>query len=456
MAARARTSYRRRTFFSSSASWRKRKGEVRREHWRTKAGFILSSAGSAVGLGNFWRFSYLAGVSGGGVFVLTYLASVILIGIPIMIAEFLIGRKAQSSIVGAYRKLSRGKKLWGWAGLIGVFASVVIMSYYSMIGGWSISYFVSSLSGRLPQQAEGSTALFQNLIANIPLQVLWYTIFFLAVVAVVIRGIRAGIERWNRILMILFFLLLMLMVGYSLTTPGAAEAFSFLFRFDLSGVTPFIILLAVGHTFFSLSLGAGTMVAYGSYLPRNVRLPFASLVISFLDTAVAILAGLAIFPIVFSFGLSPASGTGLVFLTLPPLFSLIPWGKTLAGIFFLLLAVAAITSAISILEVVVSYLVDEWRILRPKAVFWAGGFIYLLGLTWTKYDLSLADRLAGGYLLVLGALFVSLFVGWVMKSETLAQELAWQKKGSLLAAFRFLTRYLIPALLIILLLSGVV
>ena len=427
-----------------------------REHWQTKVGFVLSSAGSAAGLGNFWRFSYLVGMSGGGVFVLTYLISVLFIGIPVMIAEFLIGRSAQKSIVGAYKKFSGNSRFWTLIGLVGVLASAVIMSYYSVIGGWTLSYLFNALTSQLPQAAESSISLFQGLTNNVFLQTFWYTIFFLIVIAVVSKGIRAGIEKWNKVLMILFFLLLLVMVSYSLTTSGAMEAIHFLFSFDLARFSPSIILLAVGHAFFSLSLGAGTMVAYGSYLSRNIAIPFASVIVSFLDTAVAILAGLVIFPIVFSFGLSPASGTGLVFMTLPPLFSLMPLGSILAVIFFFLLSVAAITSAISILEVVVSYLVDEWKVMRKRTTWLTGGFIYLFGLLWTKYDLSLADRVAGGYLLVLGAMFISLFVGWVMKDEIVTRELRLNQKSGLFTAFRVLTRYLIPTLLLVLLFSGTI
>ncbi len=427
-----------------------------REHWQTKLGFILAAAGSAIGLGNFWRFSYLAGVSGGGVFILTYLLAVLLMGLPIMLGEFLIGRRAQAGIATAYRKLSGGSRLWGWAGTLGVLTSAFILSYYALVGGWVLRYFVISLFGQLPESSENSRLLFETLIRSPLSQALGYSVFFFLTVWVVSRGIRRGIEKWNRALMILFFLLLLLMVGFALSTPGAREAFSFMFSFDWSKLTPVIILLAVGHSLFSLSLGAGNMIAYASYLSPQLSLTFASAVTSFLDTATAVLAGLAIFPIVFSFGFSPASGPGLAFITLPALFSLMPGGEFWATVFFFLLTVAGLSSAIAILEVVITHLIDEWKISRLAAVWGTGVLIYLAGLFWTRFDFALADRIAGGYLLTLGALFTSLLVGWVIKPEDITRELRWSPQSNLFALFRFLTRYFIPAILVILLVSEII
>jgi len=425
-----------------------------REHWQSKCGFILASAGSAVGLGNFWRFSYLAGMNGGAAFVLVYLASVLLIGIPLMIAEFLIGKLTGLSIVSAFRKISGNRKLWVGLGLIGIVASFVTLGYYAVIGGWVMNYLGQSLSGNLP--TDSNTAVFDfKLLSTTPaLQIIWYTLFSLVVAGIVSRGVRAGIEKYNRILMLMFLALLAIMAVYALTLSGARDALSFLFKFDLSKITPMVTLLAVGHTFFSLSLGAGIMITYGSYLPKKITLPFASVVISVIDSLVALLAGIVIFSIVFSFGLLPDSGAGIAFVTLPPLFAAMPGGAWLAAIFFFMLAAVAITSAVSILEVVATYLMDEWGVNRKISTWGSAIAIYCFGLIWTANDIELVDRIAGGYLVVLGALAVSLLIGWTVPLNSLAKILQTRINHPMLRGFYLLNRYLIPVALIALLLGG--
>ncbi|MBN2585514.1 sodium-dependent transporter [Patescibacteria group bacterium] len=425
-----------------------------RERWQSKWGFILASAGSAVGLGNFWRFSYLAGMNGGAAFILVYLVSVLVIGIPLMIAEFLVGKLTGLSIVSAFRKISGNRKLWVALGLIGVIASFVTLGYYAVIGGWVVSYLGQALSGNLPADSVASTAAFGLLSTTPALQVVWYTLFSLIVAGIVSQGVRAGIEKYNRILMLMFLVLLTGMAIYALTLPGAREALGFMFKFDLNKITPLVMLLAVGHTFFSLSLGTGIMIAYGSYLPKKITLPFASVVISIIDAMVALLAGIVIFSIVFSFGLLPDSGTGIAFVTLPPLFAAMPGGVYLAAIFFFMLAAAAITSAVSILEVVATYLMDEWKISRRISTWGSAIFIYLFGLIWTANDITLVDKIAGGYLLVLGALAVSLLIGWTVPINSLAKTLQTKTNHPMLKGFYLLNRYLIPVILICLLVSG--
>ena len=425
-----------------------------REQWQSKWGFILASAGSAVGLGNFWRFSYLVGMNGGAAFVLVYLALVLVIGVPLMIAEFLLGKLTGLSIVSAFRKISGNRKLWVALGLIGVVASFVTLGYYAVIGGWVVGYLGQSLSGNLPRDPATADAAFRIFSTTPALQIVWYTLFSWIVATIVSRGVRAGIEKYNRILMLMFLMLLTGMAIYALTLPGAREALSFMFKFDASKITPLVTLLAVGHTFFSLSLGAGIMIAYGSYLPKKITLPFASIVISVIDVIVALLAGLVIFSIVFSFGLFPDSGTGIAFVTLPPLFAVMPGGTWLATIFFFMLAAAAITSAVSILEVVAVYLMDEWKVSRQVSTWGSAIAIYLFGLIWTANDITLVDKIAGGYLLVLGALAVALLVGWVVPLSNLAKLLQTKATHPVLRGFYFLNRYLIPITLVWLLLSG--
>jgi NSS family neurotransmitter:Na+ symporter len=425
-----------------------------REQWRTQFGFILASAGSAIGFGNFWRFAYLTGMNGGAAFVLVYLISVVLIGIPIMIAEFLIGQFTRFSIVGAFKKLAGNRKVWAGLGLIGIVASFVTLSYYAVIGGWVVHYLAQALTGHLPAAADEAVSAFEQLSGSPWPQIIWYTLFSLMAASIVARGVRAGIERYSRGLILLFLVLLVGLFIYALSLPGAAESFKFMFKFDLSKLNSTAAMLAVGHTFFSLSLGQGIMIAYGSYLPKKITIPFASVITAIIDSVTALLAGIIIFAIVFSFGLAPNSGTGLAFITLPPLFAAMTAGKLLGALFFFLLMIAGITSAVSMLEVVAIYLMDEWKVNRPTATWGSAIAIYLFGLIWTVNDISLADKIAGGYLLILGALAVAILIGWLVPVKTLAQTLGTNTTNGWLAGFRWLNRYLIPAVLIFLLISG--
>ncbi|MFA5270479.1 MAG: sodium-dependent transporter [Patescibacteria group bacterium] len=425
-----------------------------REQWQSKSGFVLASAGSAIGFGNFWRFAYLVGMNGGAAFVLVYLASVIVIGIPIMVAEFLIGQKTKLSIAGAFRKLTNRSGVWSSIGLIGVVASFITLSYYAVIGGWVTHYLAQALIGNLPVDSSTAVTAFSQLSGSPWPQIIWYTLFSLLAANIVARGIRAGIERYSRSLMLLFLILLIGLFVYSLNLPGAIESLKFMFTFDLSKFNSTAAMLAVGHTFFSLSLGQGIMVAYGSYLPKKITIPFASAITTIIDTSTALLAGITIFAIVFSFGLAPDSGTGLAFITLPPILSTMPAGQVLGILFFFLLMIAGLTSAVSMLEVVTVYLIDEWKVNRTLATWGSAIAIYLFGLVWLVNDITVVDRIAGGYLLILGGLAIALLVGWMIPAKILAQTLQVKTTNGWLSIFRWLNRYLIPTVLIYLLISG--
>lgn len=430
------------------------KTPARREHWQSKSGFVLASASSAIGFGDFWRFSYLAGMNGGAAFVLVHVASVIFIGIPIMIAEFLIGQKTKLSIVGAFKKLAQNRAIWAGIGVIGVISAFVTLGYYSVIGGWVIYYLAQALSNKISIDPNTAISTFEQLSHSLWPQLVWYTVFSLLFTAIVARGVQAGIEKYSKVLMMVFLALLVGLFVYSLGLSGAPEALRFMFKFDLSKINATTALLAVGNTLFCLSLGQGIMIAYGSYLPKKVTLTFASVVTSVIDTATALLAGILIFSVVFSFGLSPASGPGLVFITLPPLLAAMPAGAFLSVLFFFLLMLAGITSAVSMLEVVTTYLMDEWKMNRVLATWGSAAAIYLFGLIWTVNDITVIDKIAGGYLLVLGALAVALLVGWMMPMKALAQALQIKTSNGWLIGFQWLNRYLIPAVLIFLLISG--
>ena len=425
-----------------------------REEWKTKSGFVLASAGSAVGFGDFWRFAYLVGMNGGAAFVLVYLASVVIIGIPIMVAEFLIGQKTRLSIVGSFKKLTQNRPIWTGIGVIGIVASFVTLGYYSVIGGWVVYYTIQSVLDRLPANSAVAISTFQQLSHAMYPQVVFYTLFCLLTTLIVARGIRSGIEKYSKFLMLIFIALLVGLFVYALTLPGSNEALRFMFKLDPTKINATTALLAVGQTFFCLSLGQGIMIAYGSYLPKKITLPFASVVVTIIDTCTSLLAGMMIFSIVFSFGLSPNSGPGLAFITLPPLLSTIPAGALFGALFFALLMIAGIVSAVSMLEVVVIYLIDEWKIKRALATWGSAIAIYLFGLFWLVNDITLVDRIAGGYLLILGGLAVALLVGWMIPIKTLAQTLQTSVANRWLMGFRWINRYLIPAVLIYLLVSG--
>lgn len=405
---------------------------MERETWGGKMGFWLAAAGSAIGLGNIWRFPYLTGANGGAAFVFIYLLIVLTIGFSVMLAEFTIGRHTNLNAVGAFQKLKGGP--WQIAGWLGVIAGFVILSYYSVIGGWTIKYILSSFTGMISTSTD-STSYFLSFIANGPQTVLYLAIFMAIVIFVVYRGVGKGIEDTCKILMPALFILLAILIIRAVTLPGALAGINFYLNPDFSKVTGKTILAALGQAFFSLSLGMGCMITYGSYIKsKKDSLPKSAAIITLLDTSAAFLAGFIIFPTVFAFGAEPSAGPGLTFITLPKVFAMMPGGQIWSALFFLLLAVAALTSAISLLEVVVAYMIDNVKWSRQKAALSIGGLIFLLGipsaLSQGAVDLNilgmtfldLLDFISNNILLTVGGLLISLFVGWVIpdiaKKET--------------------------------------
>ena len=397
-----------------------------RASWATRLGFILAAAGSSIGLGNIWKFPYVAGQHGGGLFILFYLMFVLLIGVPIMLAEFLIGRTSARDAVGAFRVLAGNRSPWRAAGWIALGAAFLLFSFYSVVAGWVFYFLFKALQGGFSANPDVIAALFQNLVGS-PAQVLfWQVLFIIATGAIVAGGIRGGIERWSRILLPLLFIMLIGLVVYGLTTPAAGQAWRFMFYPRWEAFSWPLVLEAMGQAFFSLSLGAGVMITYGSYLDKNAHLPTLTFRIAMLDTLVALLAGLAIFPAVFSAGISADAGPGLVFQSLPLVFAQLPLGYVLGILFFLLLSFAALTSSISMLEVSVSYLVDEKGTRRSVATWGLCAIALVLGVpsalsfnlwsgvTWlanrTFFDFF--DLLVSSYLLPLGGLLVAVYTGW--------------------------------------------
>ena len=442
-----------------------------RGQWASRLGFILAAAGSAIGLGNIWKFPYITGQNGGGAFVLVYLVCILLVGLPIMMAELHIGRSGQKDAVGCFAALEGKPTRWRFIGWLGVCSSFLLLSFYAVVAGWSFDYVVQAASGALRgRSAEEINALFGQLVSSPSQVIFWQGSFLVATVGIVVGGVRGGIERWSKILMPLLFLLLFLLFLRGMLSPGAKAGLEFMFRPDFAKLTPAALLDALGHAFFTLSLGAATMITYGSYLDHKADLLSLSLRITLLDILVALLAGLAIFPVVFAAGLEPGSGPGLVFQTIPIVFSTMPFGSFLAVLFFLLLSFAALSSSISMLEVSVSYLVDEKGWGRRLATTVLGLAAFVVGLPsalsfnrlaeftpfFGKTFFDFVNALVSSYMLPLGGFFVAVYVGWFWKGEGFQNELAGGKaRPWLYSLWRILVKYVAPAAVAVVLLNQI-
>jgi neurotransmitter:Na+ symporter, NSS family len=409
--------------------------EATRENWGSRIGFLLAAAGSAVGLGNIWRFPYMAGSNGGSAFIIIYLAFTFTIGLCIMIAELTVGRRAKLAAVGAYKHTS---DRWTFAGALGVLSGFLIMGFYPVVGGWALAYVWKSTTGLLADPGAIGAA-FGGFITSPVQPVAWMLAFLVLNVVIVAKGIAGGIEKAGKILMPSLFVMLALLGIRSITLPGAGAGLAFLFRPDFSAVTGTTFLAALGQSFFSLSLGMGCMITYGSYLKKSEKIPSNGLIIVSLDTGVALLAGLAIFPALFAFGLEPAAGPGLVFVVVPSVFAQMGGiGVVLSIIFFVALTVAALTSSVSLFEVVVAYLIDQKQIPRARAVIGSGVVMAIMGalaslslgvMSGTPIPLlgvgafDLFDILTDKIFLAIGGLLLAVFVGWVIRKEDLQAEL---------------------------------
>jgi NSS family neurotransmitter:Na+ symporter len=435
--------------------------------WSSRMVFILAATGSAVGLGNIWKFPYITGENGGGAFVLVYLLCVAAIGIPIMMGEVLIGRKGRKSPINSMKVLadaegkSRGWVVLGWCGVLGAF---IILSFYSVIGGWATTYVGYSLSGSFSgASAESVGATFTGLLGSPWKLTLYHTVFMGITTLVVARGLRNGLEKAVKFLMPALFALLLILVGYAMTTGYFGAGLAFLFTPDFSKLTTAGILTAMGHAFFTLSLGMGIMITYGSYLPENVSIAKTSIIVSLMDTVVALLAGMAIFPLVFANGMEPGSGPGLIFQTLPVAFGQIPGGSFFCTLFFILLVFAALTSSISLQEPAVEWLEEHRGIDRKFSALAIGGAIWLLGLVsvlsfnvWSdvaplgmfeafagKTPFDLLDYLTASIMLPISGLLVALFTGWAMTKES-SREALNMPDGPGYNIWRLLVRYVAP------------
>lgn len=399
-----------------------------RGSWKSSLGFLLAATGSAVGLGNIWRFPYVVGTNGGAAFLIIYLILVAVIGLPLLLAELTVGKHTGKSPVSAFKALAPGTKWW-FSGMIFVITGFVILSFYSVVAGWAMSYFFKTVRGLFSAETDFA-AVFTGHIESSLTPLIWHLVFMAITIGIICCGIVKGIERSVRVLMPALSLLLVVLVIRSLTLPGSAAGLSFYLKPDFSEISPQTILSAIGQAFYTLSLGMGVMITYASYLSKDSKIPGNALGIIGIDTLIALVAGFIIFPAVFALNLDPSAGAGLAFITLPAVFSQIPGGLFFGSLFFLLLSIAALTSALSLLEVVVSWLIDEHNWSRKKASALMGFFIFLLGIpaslsfgAWSGFTIAgmnffdFLDFLQESILLPLGGLLISIFVGYVWKAH---------------------------------------
>ncbi len=448
-----------------------KKLQLRRESFATKFGVVAATAGSAVGLGNIWRFPYMAGENGGAAFILVYLLFVFAFGIPVMLSEFIIGRSARKNPYGAFRMLAPGKP-WYLIGLMGIAAAFMILAFYTTVAGWTLEYLYQSLIGGLAgQNGDGLASMFDSFRSDTLRPVLWFFLFMGMTAAINFFGVKKGIEKTTVIMMPLLFLILLVLCIRSLTLPGSGEGLRFLFHPDISRITPSVILAALGQVFFSMSVGMGTLITYASYFPAKDNLSGTSVSVSVTDTLVAILAGVVIFPAAFSFQVSPDQGPGLVFITLPLIFGQMAGGTFFAALFFILLGLAALTSTISVLEVIVTFFIEELNLNRKTATWTASAAVSLLGLlcalSWNdalrglrlfgKNLFELLDFTSANILLPVGGFFIVLFVAWFYSRKKIRAELSnhGTLKARYIPLYLFIIRFIAPIGLAIIFLNGV-
>ncbi len=432
--------------------------------WSTRLAFILAATGSAVGLGNIWKFPYIAGENGGGAFVLIYLLCILMIGLPIMMAEIMLGRRGRQSPINTMKELAQESAVspfWSWLGWLGVIAGFLILSYYSVIAGWAMAYVVRVASGVFEGVTpDGASNIFGELIADPEKLLAWHSLFMIMTMLVVARGVK-GLERTVKFLMPALLAILILLIGYSMEQGAFEQGVSFLFKADFSKVTSESVLTAMGHAFFTLSLGMGAIMVYGSYLPSKVSIGSTASLIALTDTAVALFAGLAIFPIVFANGLEPGSGPGLIFQTLPIAFGHMAYGSLFGTLFFVLLVFAAWSSSISLIEPAVAWLVENKNMSRMRACIWAGLATWVVGIgTVLSFNLTadvtllgktffdILDYLTANVMLPLGGLCIAIFAGWIMSKEASAEELSFTKPV-LYKSWQFLIKFISPLAVII-------
>jgi NSS family neurotransmitter:Na+ symporter len=445
---------------------------MKRDSFGSRFGALVAMAGSAVGLGNLWRFPYLVGENGGAAFIIVYMVFVFLLCLPIFISEFVIGRRSQRNAYAAFRDLSGGSA-WRWVGLFTIIVPMIVLSYYSVIGGWSVEYLLKSITFSFTGDASQGAfhSMFTDFVSSTWAPLAVHTVFLLVTTLIVIVGIKDGIEKFSKVMMPLLFFMVVAIAVYSVMLPGASAGLDYLFNPDFSKITGKACAAALGQAFFSLSLGFGTIMTYASYVSKKENILFQSTATAVSDLMFALIAGVAIMPAVFAFGLDPQSGPGLVFETLPFVFGQMPAGGVVAIFFFLALLVAALTSSISMLEVAVAYLVEEknfsrvWACVLLFAVCWVVGALCSLSFG-PLSDIRIAggnifdffDSLSSNILMTLGSLLTVLFVGWRLKKTDVYDEFTnggtLSRNAKLFGILWFLIRYICPLAIAAIFISG--
>ena len=445
-----------------------------RDNFGSRFGALVAMAGSAVGLGNLWRFPYLVGENGGAAFIIVYIALSFVICLPIFVSEFIVGRRSQENAYAAFRDLSGGSR-WRWIGLLTVVIPMIVLSYYSVIGGWSVEYLLKSLTFSFTS-AESQSAIstmFVDFVSNPWIPLIGHTAFLAVTALIVVVGIKDGIEKFSKVMMPMLFFIVLAIAIYSLTLPGAGKGVEYLFKPDFSKIDAKVCAAALGQAFFSLSLGFGTILTYASYVDKKENILFQSTATAVSDLMFALIAGLAIMPAVFAFGIDPQSGPGLVFETLPYVFGKMPAGGVIAILFFMALLVAALTSSISMLEVAVAYLIEEKKLSRPAACAILFALCWIVGALCslsfgplsnlricgsTIFDFF--DSLSSNVLMTLGSLFTVLFVGWRLKKTDIYDE--FTNGGSISTNVKifgvlwFLIRYICPVAIAVIFVLGLI
>lgn len=442
-------------------------GGRERESWSNKLGFIFAATGSAIGLGNIWRFPYVAGENGGAAFLLIYILAILLIGLPVMVCEMTLGRRTQRNPVGAFRRLAPNTPWW-LVGALGVITGFVILSFYSVVAGWSLSYVVKAMVGTFTAGMDFE-GMFITHVQSPSEVVGWHGVFILLTILIISAGVVKGIQKWVEFLMPVLFILLLVLIVRGVTLEGAGAGLEFYLSPDFSEITAQTLLDAISQAFFTLSLGMGAILTYGSYLRKRENIPVDAGAVVGLDTLIAIVAGFAIFPAVFAMGLDPQSGPNLTFITLPAVFAEMPLGNLFGFFFFLLLSIAALTSGISLLEVVVAYLIDERGWERSKAAITIGGLIFLFGIppvlgysTFSGFSfmemdiLDTYDWLTSSIFLPLGGLLTALFVGHVWGARQSVEE---ARKGVgrfyFESSYIFVLKWVVPLVIAAIMIAGI-
>lgn len=447
---------------------------MNRENFGNRFGVLVAMAGSAIGLGNLWRFPYMVGAYGGAAFIFVYIFFVFLLCLPILVAEVLVGRKSHTNAFGAFKKLAPGTR-WKWVGALMVITPLLVVSYYSVIGGWSIEYFFKACTMEFTHASASESefgTMFSSFVSSVWAPLVGHTIFLAVTALIVVSGVKSGIERFGKVMMPMLFFIVIIIAVRSATLPGAKEGLVWLFRPDFSKIDASVCAAALGQGFFSLSVGFGIMLTYASYIKKQENIAISSVYTAISDLVFAIIASCAIMPAVFAFGLDSKEGPGLVFETLPFIFSRMPLGSLIAILFFMALIVAALTSSISLYEVGVAYFVEERHYSRKKALAVIFTVTWILGIFASLSfgplsDFHIAgntvfnflDRLSANFLMPLGALLIVVFVGWKMGREDVRDEFtnggALRGNGRVFGLVYFLIRYVAPLAIIVIFLTNI-